>query len=102
MLHFFTSAFDDWHDDGDVEGALKKLGMESLNHKYEGLEVNFMAHQVLGVAFMLEKERNKKFRGGILADAMGLGKVGHCRLLRDADLSSVDYTSAWCDRWKSP
>ena len=34
-----------------------------------------MAHQVLGVAFMLEKEKNNKFRGGILADAMGIGKV---------------------------
>ena len=66
---------DDWGADGDVEGALQKLGMETLNDKPEGLEINLMAHQVLGVAFMLEMEKDKKFRGGILADAMGIGKV---------------------------
>ena len=75
------------------------LGMESLNQKYKGLEVNFMAHQVLGVAFMLEKERNKKFRGGILADAMGLGKVSHTQMARNADLRYVDYSDAWCACW---
>lgn len=32
-------------------------------------------HQVLGVSFMLDRERYKKHRGGILADEMGLGKT---------------------------
>lgn len=31
-------------------------------------------HQLLGVTFMLEKERSKH-KGGVLADEMGLGKV---------------------------
>jgi len=75
LQDFFNHALDDWAEDSDVDGALQKLGMESLNDKYKGLEINLMAHQVLGVAFMLEKENNKKFRGGILADAMGIGKT---------------------------
>lgn len=75
LQDFFSNALDDWSEDSDVDGALKKLGMSSLNEKFKGLEINLMAHQVLGVAFMLEKEENTRFRGGILADAMGIGKV---------------------------
>jgi hypothetical protein len=93
LQEFFASALDDWSEDSDVEGALKMLGMESLNDKFKGLEINLMAHQVLGVAFMLEKERNRKFRGGILADAMGIGKVGClCEISVEADVSQTDHT----------
>lgn len=34
-----------------------------------------MPHQTIGVAWMIEKEKSR-FRGGCLADDMGLGKVG--------------------------
>lgn len=34
-----------------------------------------MAHQVVGVAWMINKEKEKRRRGGILADDMGLGKT---------------------------
>ena len=75
LQEFFSTALDNWLEDGDVDGALRKLGMRYLNDKFKGMEISFLAHQVLGVAFMMEKERDEKFRGGILADAMGLGKV---------------------------
>lgn len=39
-----------------------------------------LPHQVLGVRW-LKKHEVEKQRGGILADDMGLGKVGRTRLL---------------------
>ena len=39
------------------------------------MEVALMAHQAIGVAWMVEREANERFMGGILADDMGLGKV---------------------------
>lgn len=38
------------------------------------MDVALMPHQVLGVAWMLDKE-NGAVQGGCLADEMGLGKV---------------------------
>lgn len=57
-----------------VEDALKYLGLKSLNDIIPGMEVPLMAHQVMGVKWMLEKEHSY-FKGGCLADEMGLGKV---------------------------
>lgn len=34
-----------------------------------------MPHQVLGVSFMVEKERDERYRGGLNGDSMGLGKT---------------------------
>lgn len=34
-----------------------------------------MPHQVLGVSFMVEKERDQRYRGGLNGDSMGLGKT---------------------------
>jgi len=58
-----------------MDKALKHLGLKNLNDKLPGMEVSLMAHQVLGVAWMLEREKGI-FLGGCLADEMGLGKVG--------------------------
>jgi len=57
-----------------VDKALKFLGLKNLDDKLPGMEVSLMAHQALGVAWMVEKERSV-FLGGCLADEMGLGKV---------------------------
>jgi hypothetical protein len=57
-----------------VEDALKYLGLKSLNDIIPGMEVPLMAHQAMGVKWMLEKE-NSYYKGGCLADEMGLGKV---------------------------
>jgi hypothetical protein len=57
-----------------VDKALKFLGLKNLDDKLPGMEVSLMAHQALGVAWMVEKEKSV-FLGGCLADEMGLGKV---------------------------
>lgn len=57
-----------------VEDALNYLGLKSLNVPISGMEVTLMAHQAIGVKWMIEKERSD-FKGGCLADEMGLGKV---------------------------
>ncbi|KAF5390137.1 hypothetical protein D9757_003784 [Collybiopsis confluens] len=57
-----------------VDEALKKLGLSSLYALLPGMEVALMAHQAIGVAWLVEKERSF-FRGGLLADEMGLGKT---------------------------
>ena len=57
-----------------VEDALKFLGLKNLNDVLPGMEVSLMAHQAMGVKWMLEKERSD-YKGGCLADEMGLGKV---------------------------
>ncbi|KAJ3805241.1 SNF2 family N-terminal domain-containing protein [Lentinula lateritia] len=57
-----------------VEAALNKLGLPTLATPLPGMEVALMPHQVIGVAWMLEKE-NSNLKGGCLADEMGLGKT---------------------------
>ncbi|KAJ3821535.1 SNF2 family N-terminal domain-containing protein [Lentinula raphanica] len=57
-----------------VEKALEKLEIPSLFTMLPGMEVALMAHQVIGVAWMLEKEKSD-LKGGCLADEMGLGKT---------------------------
>lgn len=57
-----------------VEDAVKYLGLKTLHDPLPGMEVNLMAHQIIGVKWMVEKEKSD-FKGGCLADEMGLGKV---------------------------
>ncbi|KIK70117.1 hypothetical protein GYMLUDRAFT_255303 [Collybiopsis luxurians FD-317 M1] len=57
-----------------VDQALKALGLPSLYTPLPGMEIALMAHQAIGVAWMLDKERSS-IRGGTLADEMGLGKT---------------------------
>ena len=39
------------------------------------MEVRLLPHQVIGVGWMVDQERNSPHKGGILADDMGLGKT---------------------------
>lgn len=57
-----------------VDKALEKLGLDGLYRPLPGMEVALMPHQTIGVAWMLEKEKNH-YRGGCMSDEMGLGKV---------------------------
>lgn len=71
LQEFFTSALEDFSEDADVDTALGKLGLPALDTRFAEMTINLMPHQVLGVSWMLEKEKDKKFRGGLLCDAMG-------------------------------
>lgn len=69
----------------EVTAAAEAIGAERLpDNKYAmpGLKCTLHPHQVIGVAWMCKREERKddkgrpsKVRGGILADAMGLGKT---------------------------
>lgn len=50
-----------------VTTALEKLKLPTLNTLFPGLSIALMPHQVIGVAWMLEKERGTN-KGGILSD----------------------------------
>ncbi|KAH8813735.1 P-loop containing nucleoside triphosphate hydrolase protein [Flagelloscypha sp. PMI_526] len=62
-----------------VQQGLEKLGLESVSKVMDGMRYPFFPHQVIGVAWMLDKETSKNrdvgYLGGILADDMGLGKT---------------------------
>ena len=72
----------------NVQEALEKLGLPGLFQLLPGMEVALMPHQVIGVAWMVKKENDKHFRGCLLADDMGLGKVSFSVLLI---LSTANY-----------
>ena len=48
-----------------------KSPIESVN----GLSINLMNHQKIGVTWLLEMENNDNYRGGLLCDQMGVGKT---------------------------
>lgn len=58
-----------------MDKALAYLGLQHLDEKLPGMDISLMPHQVMGVAWMIEKEKSG-IKGGCLADEMGLGKVG--------------------------
>jgi SNF2 family DNA or RNA helicase len=80
MQTFLQDSFKDFSDDSTIDEALEKLGMPDMNAKFADMTVQLMPHQILGVNFMLQKEKDLTKKGGLLCDAMGLGKV--CRLAR--------------------
>ncbi|KAG2129317.1 SNF2 family N-terminal domain-containing protein [Suillus cothurnatus] len=57
-----------------VDKALEKLGLKSLYHPLPGMAISLLAHQVIGVAWALEREKCSD-KGGCLSDEMGLGKT---------------------------
>lgn len=58
-----------------VQEALENIGMEEAGDLLPGLDVRLLPHQIVGLSWMLNKERNHREMGGILADDMGLGKT---------------------------
>ena len=75
MHTFLQESFKDFSDDRTIDVALEKLGMADSNAKFADMTVQLMPHQILGVSFMLDQEKKDRHRGGLLCDAMGLGKV---------------------------
>ncbi|KZV76703.1 hypothetical protein PENSPDRAFT_646154 [Peniophora sp. CONT] len=57
-----------------VGTALKALRLPDLTSTMPGMSVALMPHQVIGVAWMLQREASA-VKGGCLADEMGLGKT---------------------------
>lgn len=55
--------------------VFRNLDSNSLSDFLPGLKIKLMPHQVLGVSFMVEKERDHRYRGGLNGDSMGLGKT---------------------------
>lgn len=68
---YFRQELDDFAEDADIEAGLAKLGLQSLQDRFAEMTVPLMPHQVLGVGWMLEKEKDDQFKGGLLCDAMG-------------------------------
>ncbi|KAG9039669.1 hypothetical protein FS837_000946 [Tulasnella sp. UAMH 9824] len=56
-----------------VQEALENIGMQKGSVTWSGFSAS--PHQIVGVPWMLNKERNHREMGGILADDMGLGKT---------------------------
>ncbi|WWD15746.1 hypothetical protein CI109_100168 [Kwoniella shandongensis] len=75
LTQFFDENLKDFLEDTTVDESLQTLGLTSLTDHLPGLVIQLMPHQVLGVSFMIEKEKNQKYRGGINGDSMGLGKT---------------------------
>lgn len=84
------STFD---ENATIDQGLKKLGLPNTRTVLLGMSKLLLPHQILGVAWMLEREAHRcaasatnyktgaltifiisSDRGGILADEMGLGK----------------------------
>ncbi|KIK40408.1 hypothetical protein CY34DRAFT_807271 [Suillus luteus UH-Slu-Lm8-n1] len=57
-----------------VDKALEKLGLKSLYDLLPGMAISLLAHQIIGVAWALEREKCSD-KGGCLSDEMGLGKT---------------------------
>lgn len=73
---FFQDAgnSEQFSSDASVAKALEHLDLPDLSTPFPGMKITLMPHQVIGVAWMLDKEKSRN-KGGILADEMGLGKV---------------------------
>ncbi|PLW46655.1 hypothetical protein PCASD_03707 [Puccinia coronata f. sp. avenae] len=65
----------DFTHNATVASARKDLGLtRGDDQRLEGLAIQLMAHQIMGVAWMVKQEKSKNM-GGILGDEMGLGKT---------------------------
>ncbi|KAK4057555.1 hypothetical protein OIO90_001200 [Microbotryomycetes sp. JL221] len=65
----------DFEGNKTVDEATEKLGLKSQLDKLPGMSVTLLAHQLIGVQWMVEQECEGKNFGGILGDEMGLGKT---------------------------
>ena len=68
LQDLFKTALDDFHEDNDVEAALEGLGLTRLEDKIDGMNVQLMPHQVLGVHWMVQREKKSSNQGGILGE----------------------------------
>lgn len=74
-------AVDDFKDVTSVAEAREELGIgagDTNDDKIPGMSVQLLAHQVIGVNWMVKQEIDDEKKGGILADAMGERFLGFC------------------------
>ncbi|KAL5496134.1 hypothetical protein ACEPAH_3051 [Sanghuangporus vaninii] len=72
---FMNQALEEFKDVATVAESQNKLKMRTENDLLNGMVVRLLPHQIIGVAWMVDQEKNEDKLGGILADAMGLGKT---------------------------
>ncbi|KAF8890769.1 SNF2 family N-terminal domain-containing protein [Infundibulicybe gibba] len=89
MAEFITRSIDNLSHGLTVKSALEELGLKSHQDLLPGLEVRLLSHQVIGVAWMVAKERGPD-RGGILADDMGLGKTVQMIATMAANMPNIE------------
>lgn len=77
LQEFYKRAVDnmDFTHSATVTEARTSLGIgDGEGDRMEGLSCKLMAHQIIGVSWMVAQEKSKNM-GGILGDEMGLGKT---------------------------
>lgn len=67
-------AVDEFKDVESVADARKELSVGSSD-KIPGMSVRLLAHQLIGVSWMVKQEKDIDKKGGILADSMGKSEV---------------------------
>ncbi|KAL5520215.1 hypothetical protein ACEPAG_9428 [Sanghuangporus baumii] len=72
---FMNQALEEFKDVTTVAESQNKLNMRTENDLLNGMVVRLLPHQIIGVAWMVDQEKSEDKLGGILADAMGLGKT---------------------------
>ncbi|KAH9925655.1 SNF2 family N-terminal domain-containing protein [Epithele typhae] len=75
MADFVSQALDNSAHGLTTTKAAEKLGLSHVQELVSGMEVKLLEHQLVGVAWMIDQERDSPHKGGILADDMGLGKT---------------------------
>lgn len=66
-----NKALDDFKDVMSVTDAQVKLQLASQDDCLNGMSVRLLPHQIIGVSWMVDQEKDSDKNGGILADAMG-------------------------------
>ncbi|KAI0776649.1 SNF2 family N-terminal domain-containing protein [Trametes elegans] len=75
MAAFVSQSIDNAAHGISVKKAMERLKLKDSKDLIPGMEVRLLPHQLIGVSWMVDQERNSPHKGGILADDMGLGKT---------------------------
>lgn len=74
LQSYFQESLADFSENATVTGGCESLGLSGVNDRIPGMRITLLPHQIIGVAWLIKKELGSD-KGGILADAMGLGKT---------------------------
>lgn len=76
VQNLLSGQLGEFEGDTDLPTAAQNLGLDEDDYTIPGMSVPLMPHQVIGVDWMVQKERDERYKGGVLGDEMGIGKVG--------------------------